>query len=151
VSGSLTGNLLAFGGAATWGAYSVAIAPLMRRYSPFRISAFVLVTGCVPLLASAAWQLVEQEYSLEPLVWISLGFAILGPLVLTNVLWFTAIDRVGPSRAALFANLTPFFGAAFALLLLSETMTGLQAAGGVAIVGGILLARTRTPPEPPAD
>jgi hypothetical protein len=25
--------------------------------------------------------------------------------VLTNLLWFTAIDQVGPSRAALFANL----------------------------------------------
>jgi hypothetical protein len=30
-------------------------------------------------------------------------------------------------------------------------MTGLQVAGGAAIVGGILLARSRTPPKPPAD
>jgi drug/metabolite transporter (DMT)-like permease len=151
VSTNLAGDLLAFGGAATWAAYSVAIAPLMRRYSPFRISSFVLLAGCVPLLVSAATQLLEQDFSLEPLVWLALAFALLGPLVLTNILWFTAIDRVGPSRAALFANLTPFFGAAFALLLLSETMTLLQVVGGFAIVGGIALARGQTPPEPPAD
>jgi drug/metabolite transporter (DMT)-like permease len=151
LSVGLKGNLLAVGGAASWAAYSVAIAPLMRRYSPFRISAFVLIAGSVPLAASAAPQLVDQDYSLDPLIWAAFVFALLGPLVLTNVLWFTAIDRVGPSRAALFANLTPFFGAAFALLLLSERMTGLQLAGGAAIVGGIWLARARTPPEPPAD
>ena len=44
----------------------------------------------------------------------------LGPLVLTNVLWFTAVGRVGPSRATLFANIQPFFAAVFAVLLLSE-------------------------------
>ena len=39
--------------------------------------------------------------------WVGFAFAVLGPLVITNLLWFTAIDRVGPSRASLFANLQP--------------------------------------------
>jgi drug/metabolite transporter (DMT)-like permease len=50
---------------------------------------------------------------------------------------------VGPSRASLYANLQPFLGALFALLLLSERMTALQAAGGLAIAAGIVLARRR--------
>ena len=41
LSGNLLGNLLAVLGAATWGGYSVAIAPLMQRYSPFRLSVFL--------------------------------------------------------------------------------------------------------------
>jgi drug/metabolite transporter (DMT)-like permease len=71
--------------------------------------------------------------------------------VLTNILWFTAIDRVGPSRATLFANLQPFIAAVFALVLLSERMTIVQVLGGLLIGAGILLARGRRPPEPPAD
>ena len=46
------------------------------------------------------------------------------PLFLTNILWFTALDRVGPSRASLFANLQPFFAVLFALVLLSERLNG---------------------------
>ncbi len=140
----LKGVALAVATAATWAAYTVAIAPLMRRYSPFRISAIVLLVGCVPLVVSGAKQLLEQDYTLSLLVWSAFVFALLGPLVLTNILWFTAIDRVGPGRASLFANLTPFCGALFALLLLSERMTLLQFAGGGAIALGIALARRPT-------
>jgi drug/metabolite transporter (DMT)-like permease len=56
-------------------------------------------------------------------------------------LWFRAIDRVGPSRATLVANLQPFIAALFAVLLLSEKITPLQIAGGALIAGGIALAR----------
>ena len=38
----LVGDGLALATAATWGVYSLSIAPLMRRYSPFRISSLVL-------------------------------------------------------------------------------------------------------------
>ncbi len=145
LSGDLRGNLLVLATALTWAAYSVAVVPLMRLYSPFRVSAFVLIAGWVPLALSGARQVLEQDYSLAPLVWACLAFAVVGPLVLTNVLWFTAIERVGPSRATLATNLQPFLAAIFALVLLSERITWLQVAGGLAIGGGILLARRRAP------
>ena len=56
-------------------------------------------------------------------MWLAFAFAVVGPLFLTNILWFTAIDRVGPSRASLFANLEPFFAVLFAVLLLGERLT----------------------------
>ena len=148
-SSNLTGDLLAFIGAATWGLYSIAIVPLMRHYSPFRISAIALLAGSVPLILTGLPQLLEQDWDLPALVWAGFVFAVLGPLVLTNILWFTAIDRVGPSRATLVTNLQPFLAAVFAVLLLSETMTALQLAGGAAIGLGLLLARRRTPVAEP--
>jgi drug/metabolite transporter (DMT)-like permease len=66
-------------------------------------------------------------------------------------MWFRVIHRIGASRATLVANLQPFVAAVFALVLLSESMTGLQVAGGVLIAGGILTARRRTPPAPPPE
>jgi drug/metabolite transporter (DMT)-like permease len=72
-------------------------------------------------------------------------------LVTTNFLWFTAIDRVGPSRASLWANLQPFLAAIIALIALSETLTALQVAGGLALAGGIVLAPRPSPPVPDAD
>jgi drug/metabolite transporter (DMT)-like permease len=151
VSSNLGGDLLAVLGAATWGAYSVAIAPLMRRYSPFRLSAIFLASVSVALLTLAAPQLGDESFDLDALVWVGFAFAVLGPLVLTNLLWFTAIDQVGPARASLFANLQPFLAAVIALLLLDEKLNATQIAGGVAIAAGILLARERRPPVGPAE
>ena len=147
-SGNLVGDFLALVGAATWGVYSVAIVPLLRRYSVWRISAGALLVGCIPLVATAIPQLVDQRWDLGALVWAGFVFAVFGPLVLTNVLWFTAIDRVGPSRATLVTNLQPFLAALFAVALLSEDLTWLQVTGGLAIGGALVLARRRPSPEP---
>jgi drug/metabolite transporter (DMT)-like permease len=146
LTADLKGDALGVATAATWAAYSVAVAPLMRTYSPVRISAFVLLAGWIPLAASAAGQIASQSFSLEPLVWLCLGYAILGPLVLTNVLWFSAVHRVGPSHATLFANMQPFIAVIFAVLILSERLTLTQFAGGIAVGVAVLLSRPRERP-----
>jgi drug/metabolite transporter (DMT)-like permease len=152
LSANLKGDALAISGAVTWAGYSVAIAPLMRRYSPFRLSAVFLGAVTIPLALVGSKQLAHQSFDFGALVWLGFVFAVLGPLVTTNFLWFTAIDRVGPSRASLFANLQPFLAAIIALLLLSEPITTLEVVGGLAIGGGIVLASRRGPaPEPPAE
>ena len=143
VSGDILGDFLAFVAAATWGVYSVAIVPLLRRYSVWRISAGALIVGAIPLVATGFPQLLDQRWDLEALVWVCFAFAVLGPLVLTNFLWFSAIERVGPSRATLVTNLQPFLAALFAVALLSEDLTWLQAGGGFAIGVALLLARRR--------
>src|SRR4051812_8834865 len=151
VSTSLAGDALAVGGAATWAAYSVAIAPLMRRYSPFRLSAVFLLGASVLLLAAGAPSIGRQSWDLGWLAWLGFAFAVLGPLVITNLLWFTAIDRVGPSRASLFANLQPFLAAIVALVVLSEEITAVQVVGGLTLAAGIAIAPRARPPVPDAD
>jgi drug/metabolite transporter (DMT)-like permease len=146
LSGGLGGNLLAVGMASTWAAYSVSIAPLMATYSPHRISAVVLVAMWIPLVAIASPQLADQRVEgLGWSVWAGLAYAIVGPLVLTNVLWFTAIGRVGPSHATIFGNLLPFAAAVLAVLLLDESLTAGQVAGGALIGVGIVVVRRRAP------
>jgi drug/metabolite transporter (DMT)-like permease len=150
---SLGGDLIAIVTAFTWAAYTVSIRPLMRRYSPYRISALVLAIGWVPLavLALASGQLTDESFSFGWKVWLGFGYAVVGPLFLTNILWFTAIDRVGPSRAALFGNLQPFFAVFFALILLGESLHALEIAGGVLIFAGIAYERVwrRAPASAP--
>ncbi len=96
------------------------------------------------LLALAGARQLGHGWPVDKLVWLGFVFAVLGPLVLTNVLWFRAIDAVGPSRASLFANLQFFLAAIFAVLLLSESISTVQLVGGVAIAAGILLAPRMT-------
>jgi drug/metabolite transporter (DMT)-like permease len=146
IRGGLGGVLLGVLTAATWAAYSTCVAPLMRRYSPYRISAVVLSAAWVLIALSGSGQTRSQDWSLDAEVWALLVFAALGPLVLTNVLWFRSLDRIGAARATLAANLQPFVAALFAVVLLSERLVALELAGGVAIGIGILLARRRRPP-----
>lgn len=155
LSGNRTGALLGLSAAVTWAVYSLSVAPLMRRYSPFRISSLVLAIGWLPLAAVGSPQVASQHFSFGALTWAGFAYAVVGPLFLTNILWFTAIDRVGTARAALFSNLQPFFGVFFALVLLSEHLHAMEIVGGVLVFAGIALERVRVPttraPETPVE
>jgi drug/metabolite transporter (DMT)-like permease len=121
----------------------------MRRYSPSRISALVLAIACAPIAIVGAPQLADQDWSVGWDIWALLLFATLGPLVVTNILWFRSLHRIGPARATLAANLQPFVAAVFAVVLLSEEISALQVLGGILIAGGILLARRGGPLRAP--
>jgi drug/metabolite transporter (DMT)-like permease len=148
VSGHVWGDLLGLAAMLTWAWYSVAAAPLLRRYSPLRVSSLAFVIGTIPLLAIGSQQLATQDYGFPASIWLLYVFAVLGPLVVANLLWFGAISRVGPSRASVFANLQPFVAAIFSLLILNESIGRLQIVGGLAIAGAIVLSRDRRPAVP---
>jgi drug/metabolite transporter (DMT)-like permease len=146
VSGGYRGVLLGLSTCATWAVYSVTAAPLMRSYSATRVSAIVIPVAWVPLALVATPQARDQDWGLGWEVWLALAFATVGPLVLTNILWFRSIHRVGPARATLAVNLQPFVAALLAVVLLSEPLSALQIAGGALILLGILVVRRRTAP-----
>jgi drug/metabolite transporter (DMT)-like permease len=141
----LGGILLGLATAATWAAYSVTVAPLMRSYSPSRMSAVVVPCAWVLIALTGVPQTSSQTWGLGWQVWALMVFAIVGPLVVTNVLWFRSIHRIGANRATLAANLQPFVAAVLAVVLLSEPLSALQIGGGVLIGCGILIVRRRAP------
>ena len=151
LSGDLGGVLLGVLTAATWAGYSMLVTPLMRRYSATRISAVVLGGAWVPIALTAMPQLSDQEWELGWEVWALVVFATLGPLVVTNELWFRSLDRIGPARATLAANLQPFLAAAIAVVLLSESLGVLEVLGGALVAAGILVARRRGTSTPPGE
>jgi len=145
VSASRAGIVLGLVTGATWAGYSVIAAPLMATYSPSRVSAVVIPMAWVVIALVGVRQTGDQDWALGWEVYALLVFATLGPLVLTNVLWFRSIHRIGPAKATLAGNLQPFIAAVLAVILLSEPLSWLQIVGGLLIGVGILFVRRRAP------
>lgn len=139
---SLRGDLLAVGAALTWAAYTVMLRPLLGRYSAIRISALVILVGAVIMAPVTIVQVANQDFdSLGRLDWAAWLYSTIGPLLLTNWLYFRALHRVGAARATLYMYLQPFLGAVFAAWLLGEKLVAVQLVGGAVIVGGVALGR----------
>jgi drug/metabolite transporter (DMT)-like permease len=140
LSGSLGGIILCLVSSATWAAYSCAVVPLSRVYSPYRLSAVLTLAASMPLLASAALQLWGQNWADIGIGgWLAFAYALVPAYVLSNLVWFRTIGLVGAPRAALYINLEPFLGALCAVLLLSEHVGALEAVGGVITAGALIL------------
>ncbi|MEO0403102.1 MAG: DMT family transporter [Pseudomonadota bacterium] len=74
-----------------------------------------------------------------PVFWVAYTYTILVPGLVATWIWFALVARIGPTKAATFHFLNPFFGVAIAALLLGERL-GVQDVIGVAIIAAGILA-----------
>ena len=141
---NLLGDLLGIGVAITWAVYSVALRPLVRRHSVFKVSAWVLLLGTVAILPLGFPQTnAARLAATSPSTWGLYAYSMLGAVVLTNIFWYIGMRRLGPARGTLYGNIQPFIGVLFAALILHERVSPVQLLGGVLVIGGVLVSRSR--------
>jgi len=137
---NLVGDLFGIGTAITWAVYSVALRPLVRRNSVFKVSAWVLLLGTIAILPLGLAQLDPAQLgTTAPGIWGLYAYSMLGAVVLTNIFWYVGMRRLGPARGTLYANIQPFIGVLFAGWILHERVSPIQLAGGLLVVGGVLI------------
>lgn len=136
------GSALVLFAAATWALYSVAAVPMMARSSPLRVNAVVTSMGGLLLGLTGLPSLIRTDWgAVTPVAWLSFAFCVVVSTVGANLLWFEAIDRLGPSDAVLFVNLQPFVGALIAVALLSDRLGWFDLLGGAAIGAALIVGR----------
>lgn len=141
---SAFGNLMAFGTAISWGVYTILLRPLTERYSALGLSVFVMVVGTAMLIPFAIPGILAQDWGhVSAGAWASVVWTATAGLALTNLLYFTAVNRVGAARATLFGYLQPVGGVLFAVLLLHESVSTLQMIGGAFVAGSLVFSRPR--------
>jgi drug/metabolite transporter (DMT)-like permease len=136
------GELLALAVSLTAAASSVTIRRLLGRYSPYRILALQMIIGTAFLLPVAARSLASEDYAAVGVVgWGALAYSAVLAGIVTNLLYFTGIGRVGASRAAVYQYLQSFLGVLLAVVLLREPLATLQVVGGLVVVASVVLSR----------
>ena len=141
--GSITGDLLVFGATLCWSVYIIGCKPLTDRYGPVAISAWTIGLGTIPLLLYSLPAALAQPWSdVSSGALAALVFSALGALVVSYLIWFRGVQRIGPSRTAFYSNLTPIVVVLTAWPLLGETPTLWQIAGAAGIFTGLWLTRT---------
>jgi drug/metabolite transporter (DMT)-like permease len=139
----LLGDVLAFATVVTAAVSALLVLPLLTRYSVYRVLTWELLLGTALLVPLALPQLAAQDYArITPGGWAALAYLILATGVLTNLLYFTAMGRIGASRAAIYRYLQSFLGVLFAVLLLGELVTAIQMIGGAIVVASVVLSRS---------
>lgn len=139
----LLGDALAFGNVLVSSTSAILVVPLLTRYSVYRVLTYEMLLGTAILLPIALPSLLAQDFSrVTPEGWAALGYMILATGIVTNLLYFTAIGRIGASRAAIYQYLQSFLGVLFAILLLAEGVSVVQLIGGAIVVASVIFSRS---------
>ena len=143
------GDLWSLGGAASFGLYSLFMRHRGADLSVLGFSAATFGLGalfCVPpVLAEMCWLPPVQW---EPAVITGVLYAGVGCSFGSFCLWTAAISRIGPVRAGIVYYSMPVFAAIGAHMVLNEAVNAAQVAGGMLIIGGILIATLQRPHLP---
>ncbi|MFJ8007763.1 DMT family transporter [Streptomyces fagopyri] len=143
-TGFSTGALVVLAAAVVQGAYHCVSKPLLRRHSGLEVATYAMVAGTVlalPLLPAALRALAAAP----PRALISVAYLGLLPSAVGFVIWGYAVARlpITVSTAALY--LVPPVALVVSFVWLSETPRLLEVAGGLVIVGGVVLINRRSP------
>lgn len=142
LGGTIVGDLLTLGAAVCWSIYTAYGASVLRRYSPLRTTAWAMVGGTLVLApiglldgASVAWPSVGLD------AWAGLAFSAFVPAGIANVVVFSAIRLLGPTRIAAYQFLVPFIAVLLGAAFLAEPVRVGQILGGIVIVLGVVITR----------
>jgi len=134
----------------SWACYSWMLAHPTPESAPIRAdwAAFLLGQVVFGLAGAVACASLEWTWTDARLVWgwplgLALIFIGVGPAVLAYRSWGAGVALVGPARAGVFMNLTPFFAALLSAAFLGEPPQAFHAAAFLLIVAGIALSARR--------
>jgi drug/metabolite transporter (DMT)-like permease len=95
------------------------------------------------LFAAGEWTVGTHGIHLGWPLAAAVLYVAVGPAVIAFRCWGTGVQRVGPSIAAFFSNLTPLFAALMSSAFLGEMPHPYHAVAFALIVGGIILSSRR--------
>lgn len=129
--------------------YTLLLKHLSSRYSAFLLTAMVAFVGTLFFLPLA---LVSEPLPTHVSPMGLAAVAYLGILVTVGAygLYNFGVSRLPASQASGFTNLIPLFTLLFAILLLGESLNGMQVLAALLVFAGVLLSQWRATPVLPA-
>lgn len=142
-AGRFGGNLLALAAALMWSGGTIFSRPMLTRISPVQLSAFSASIG-LPFHLAVAWPVLPAGIRLLSNQQLDACLIYSGVLStgLALPMWSFGVKHAGAAHATMFQNLCPIVAIISAWLILAEPLNVAQAAGGVLILGGLIIMRS---------
>lgn len=140
------GELLISGCVLSWTLYSIIGKTAMRGLSPLAAVCWSSMAGTLLLLIPAlSYGSFPEALHFSWAVWLSIAYLGMFGTVIGFLWYFEGIQKIGPSRAAVFINFVPVNGVLLATLLLGEPLDISLLGGGLLVVCGAYLANAPKP------
>ncbi|MGI5286912.1 DMT family transporter [Nonomuraea polychroma] len=142
-SGNLTSLLWALGALVGEVSFSVLAIPLLPKLGAIRLSAYSTALS-VPMLVAVGLLGEGAAMFRTPTAAEALGFAYLAVVitVLAFFLWYTALPKLGPGMAGLFAGLIPVGAILTGVVLGIATPSAYDLLGAGLVIAGIVVGLT---------
>lgn len=133
------GNLLVLLGAILFALYAIVAKPLLKRYSPMKLTTLAMAWG-LPVLLPFGWlqPAALPLASITPVIWLGFGYVVLLGTVVAFAFWYQGIKETTPVKTVVYLYLTPVVSLVSGWLWFNEGVGAGQIAGAVLVLLGLL-------------
>ena len=136
------GALLAFASAITYTVYILVADTVVHQLAPVVLSALVMTGAAGTLGARAVFTgAVDLDFGVSGWFWLTC-IAVVSTVV-AMLSFFAGLKRSGPSTAAILSTFEPVVTTALAALILGESLTPVQLAGGALVLSSAAVLQLR--------
>jgi drug/metabolite transporter (DMT)-like permease len=139
------GAALGLGAAVVYSTYILASDVIAARIRPLVLAAIVCTGAAVALTAGSALLGELRPAALTPAGWGWLACLAVVSTVGAIGLFFAGLRRVGPTTASILATSEPLVTVLLAFAVFGETLGAVQLAGGVLVLGAVLVLNAPRP------
>jgi drug/metabolite transporter (DMT)-like permease len=139
---SLGGDLLMLAAVFCWSLATILLGPVLTRHAPLTVTGYSMALGTVLYLPFAWRDLAGVDWSrVSSHAWLALLYSACLALCVAYVIWYTAVQRLGNTRTAVYSNMVPVVAMVVAAVGFGEPVGWLKIAGAAAILVGVAVTR----------
>ncbi len=140
----LTGDIMVFLNATSYGIFLVTVKTLMHKYNPLTVIKWVFTFGFCFVLPFGATELVNTPMNtFTPRIWIAVAYVLICTTFLAYLFNAYALKLVSPSTVSIYIYLQPLIATAIALIFGKDDLTAVKVAAGALIFSGVFLVSKR--------
>ncbi|GFE93064.1 DMT family transporter [Acetobacter persici] len=136
---SLLGDALALLAGASWGVTTVVIRMSSLATVPAKQTLLYQLAGACVLLFPMAALLHQTDFTVTPILLLSLGYQVFILSFVAFLLWFWLLRHYQASRIGVLSFMTPLFGVLLGAVLLHEPVEPGFVTGALLVVAGLVL------------
>lgn len=123
-----------------WALYSVLGKVALQRFSSLQSTTYAVVIGTVMLLPFAIATSEWKDYvEASTLTWISIFQLSIIISVISFIMYYYGIQKIGAARASIFINLMPLSAVILAVGLLDEPLLPIHLIGAILVLSGVAI------------
>ena len=139
-SGTLSGDLLVFMNATSYGIYLVLVKPIMSKYAPLTVIKYVFLFGFMIVIPFGWNQFTAIEWSTMPtMIWGETAFVVIGTTFFAYLLNIFALKKVSPSIVSIYIYSQPLMAGIVAIALGKDAIDTVKIVATVLIFSGVYL------------
>jgi len=143
-SDTFRGDLMVFINATSYALYLVIVKPLMHKYHPITIVAWIFTFGLIIAIPFGYQELMAVEWaSFTPTIWASVSFVVIFTTFLAYLLNISALKQLSPTIVSYYIYLQPLLAAMIALHFDKDHLSWIKTGAALLIFTGVYLVSTQ--------